>query len=83
MSEEQQSRQERLEASHPIVKNAARKGLGCGIVALIVVAVVAFLAWSVSPLAPIGVAYSAVGAIPWLIGAGAVLIALRYFTRKK
>ena len=73
----------RIEVSHPIIKNAAVKGVGCGVAALGVVALVGFIVWSMSPLAPIGIAYSAVGAIPWLIGAGAVLIILRLFTRKK
>ena len=72
-----------LEAKHPILKNAARKGFGFGIVATVALAVVAFLVWSTSALAPIGVAYSAVGAIPWLIGAGAVLLVARFVTRKK
>jgi hypothetical protein len=72
-----------LEARHPIIKNAARKGVGCGIVALVLVAIVAFVVWSLSPLAPIGVAYSAVGAIPWLIGIGAVLLIIRFITRRR
>ena len=77
--------QSRIEESHPIVKNAAVKGVGCGIVILGVVALVAlvaFIIWSMSPLAPIGIAYSAVGAIPWLLGVGALLLVLRLFTRK-
>jgi hypothetical protein len=74
---------ESLEAKHPIIKNAGRKGLGCGIVAVVVAAIVGFVVWSFSPLAPIGVAYSAVGAIPWLIGAGAVLLVVRIVTRRK
>lgn len=45
--------------------------------------IVAFFAWSLSPLAPIGVAYSAVGAIPWLIGTGAVLLIIRAIVRRK
>jgi hypothetical protein len=73
----------RIEESHPIVKNAGVKGVGCGIAALGVIALGGFFLWSLSPLAPIGVAYSAVGAIPWLIGAGAILLVLRLFTRKK
>ena len=72
-----------LEDSHPIVKNAAAKGVGCGIAVLGLVALVGFVVWSMSPLAPIGIAYSAVGAIPWLIGVGALLLGLRLFTRKK
>jgi hypothetical protein len=75
--------QSRIEESHPIVKNAAVKGVGCGIVILGVVAFVAFIIWSMSPLAPIGIAYSAVGAIPWLLGVGALLLVLRLFTRKR
>ena len=71
------------EERHPIVKNAAIKGVGCGIVGIVAIGIVAFLIWSLSPLAPIGIGYSAVGAIPWLIGAGAVLLILRLFTRKK
>jgi hypothetical protein len=73
----------RIEESHPIVKNAAVKGVGCGIAILGVVALVAFIIWSMSPLAPIGIAYSAVGAIPWLLGVGALLLVLRLFTRKR
>jgi len=65
------------------VKNAAVKGVGCGIVILGVVAFVAFIIWSMSPLAPIGIAYSAVGAIPWLLGVGALLLVVRLFTRKR
>lgn len=72
-----------LEAKHPIVKNAGRKGVGCGVVAVLGVAIVAFGVWSFSPLAPIGVAYSAVGAIPWLIGIGAVLLIVRFVFRRK
>jgi len=72
-----------LEARHPIVKNAAQKGVGCGILAVLVAAIVVFVVWSLSPLAPIGVAYSAVGAIPWLIGAGAALLVVRIVTRRK
>jgi hypothetical protein len=75
--------QSRIEESHPIVKNAAVKGVGCGIAILGVVALVAFIIWSTSPLAPIGIAYSAVGAIPWLLGVGALLLVLRLFTRKR
>jgi hypothetical protein len=76
--------QSRIEESHPIVKNAAVKGVGCGIAILGVVALVAFIIWSMSPLAPIGIAYSAVvGAIPWLLGVGALLLVLRLFTRKR
>ena len=73
----------RIEATHPIVKNAAVKGVGCGIAVLGLIALVGFVVWSMSPLAPIGIAYSAVGAIPWLIGVGALLLVLRLFTRKK
>ena len=73
----------RVEVTHPIVKNAAVKGVGCGIAVVGLVALVTFIIWSMSPLAPIGIAYSAVGAIPWLIGAGALLLLLRLFTRKK
>lgn len=65
------------------MKNAAVKGVGCGIVILGVVAFVAFIIWSMSPLAPIGIAYSAVGAIPWLLGVGALLLVVRLFTRKR
>ena len=72
-----------IEETHPIVKNAAVKGVGCGIVVLGLIALVGFVVWSMSPLAPIGIAYSAVGAIPWLIGGGALLLVLRLFTRKK
>lgn len=72
-----------IEERHPIVRNAARKGLGCGIVGIIAAGVVAFFLWSLSPLAPIGVAYSAVGWIPWLIGAGVVLLVIRFFTRRR
>ena len=72
-----------LEAKHPIIKNAARKGVGCGLVVLVLVAIVAFVVWSLSPLAPIGVAYSAVGAIPRLIGIGAVLLVIRFITRRR
>lgn len=75
--------QSRIEESHPIVKNAAVKGVGCGIVILGVVAFVAFIIWSMSPLAPIGIEYSAVGAIPWLLGVGALLLVMRLFTRKR
>jgi hypothetical protein len=73
----------KIEENHPIVKNAAAKGVGCGVAVLAVVGLVGFIVWSMSPLAPIGIAYSAVGAIPWLIGVGALLIILRLFTRKK
>ena len=73
----------RVEETHPIVKNAAVKGVGCGIAVLGLIALVTFIVWSMSPLAPIGIAYSAVGAIPWLIGAGALLLVVRLFTRKK
>ncbi len=73
----------RIEEAHPIVKNAAVKGVGCGIAVLGLIALVGFVVWPVSPLAPIGIAYSAVGAIPWLIGVGALLLVLRLFTRKK
>lgn len=73
----------RIEETHPIVKNAAAKGIGCGIAVLGLISLVGFVVWSMSPLAPIGIAYSAVGAIPWLIGAGALLLVLRLFTRKK
>lgn len=83
MAEPRETDQDKLEAKHPILKNAARKGLGFGIIATAAVAVVAFLVWSTSALAPIGVAYSAVGAIPWLIGAGAILLVVRFVTRKK
>jgi hypothetical protein len=83
MADASDAASESLEAKHPIVKNAARKGVGCGIVALLVVAIVAFVVWSLSPLAPIGLAYSAVGAIPWLIGAGAALLVVRIVTRRK
>ena len=75
MVDNHESERSGIEAQHPIVKNAARKGIGCGVVALVI--------WSLSPLAPIGIAYSAVGAIPWLIGAGVVLLLVRMFTRKK
>jgi hypothetical protein len=71
------------EAQHPIVKNAARKGIGCGVLAFIGLAVIVFVIWSLSPLAPIGIAYSAVGTIPWLIGVGVLLLLGRIFTRKK
>ena len=83
MVDERDTERDKLEAKHPILKNAARKGLGFGIIATVVIAVVAFLVWSTSALAPIGVAYSAVGAIPWLIGAGVILLAVRFVTRKK
>lgn len=83
VSNHRDDEQARIEARHPILKNAARKGLGFGIVVTGVIAVVAFVIWSSSALAPIGVAYSAVGAIPWLIGIGALLLAVRIFTRKK
>jgi hypothetical protein len=73
----------KVEESHPIVKNAAAKGVGCGIAGLGLIALVGFIVWSMSPLAPIGIAYSAVGAVPWLIGVGALLLVLRLFTRKK
>ena len=73
----------RVEETHPIVKNAAVKGVGCGIAVLALIGLVTFVVWSVSPLAPIGIAYSAVGAIPWLIGVGALLLGLRLFIRKK
>ena len=72
-----------IEAQHAIVKNAVRKGIGCGVLAFIGLAVIAFVIWSLSPLAPIGIAYSAVGAIPWLIGVGVLLLLVRIFTRKK
>jgi hypothetical protein len=83
MTEKPDAERESLEAKHPIVKNAARKGVGCGLVAVAIIAVIAFVVWSLSPLAPIGVAYSAVGAIPWLIGIGAVLLVVRFFFRRK
>jgi hypothetical protein len=83
MADASDAERESLEAKHPIIKNAARKGLGCGIVAVVLAAIVAFFVWSLSPLAPIGVAYSAVGAIPWLIGAGVVLLIIRVVTRRK
>ena len=83
MTDSSDAERESLEAKHPIIKNAARKGLGCGIVAVLIAAVVGFVVWSFSPLAPIGVAYSAVGAIPWLIGAGVVLLIIRVVTRRK
>ncbi len=73
----------RVEETHPVVKNAAVKGVGCGIAVLGLSALVGFVVWLMSPLAPIGIAYSAVGAIPWLIGIGALLLVLRLFTRKK
>lgn len=73
----------RLEAEHPVVKNAALKGVGCGIVAFGGLALIAFVVWSLSPLAPMGVAYSAVGAIPWLIGGGVLLLVVRLVTRRK
>jgi hypothetical protein len=53
------------------------------VLAFIGLAVIAFVIWSLSPLAPIGIAYSAVGAIPWLIGVGVLLLLVRIFTRKK
>jgi hypothetical protein len=74
---------ESLEAKHPIVRNAGRKGIGCGILAVLIAAIVVFVVWSLSPLAPIGVAYSAAGAVPWLIGVGAVLLVVRIVTRQK
>lgn len=77
------SERDSLEAKHPIVRNAARKGLGCGVVAIVVIGIVVFFAWSLSPLAPIGLAYSSVGAIPWLIGAGALLLIIRAISRRK
>jgi hypothetical protein len=83
MSNNADDAQSRIEESHPIVKNAAVKGVGCGIAILGVVVLVAFIIWSMSPLAPIGIAYSAVGAIPWLLGVGALLLVLRLFTRKR
>lgn len=83
MTDKSDAERESLEAKHPIIKNAARKGVGCGLVALVLVAVVAFVVWSLSPLAPIGVAYSAVGAIPWLIGIGAVLLVIRFISRRR
>lgn len=83
MTERPDAERVSLEAKHPIVKNAARKGVGCGLVAVVIIAVIAFVVWSLSPLAPIGVAYSAVGAIPWLIGIGAVLLVVRFFFRRK
>lgn len=83
MTDTSDAERESLEAKHPIIKNAGRKGIGCGIVAVLIAAVVAFVVWSFSPLAPIGVAYSAVGAIPWLIGAGVLLLVVRLVTRRK
>jgi hypothetical protein len=83
MADASDAASESLEAKHPIIKNAARKGVGCGIVAVLIVAIVVFVVWSLSPLAPIGLAYSAVGAIPWLIGAGAALLVVRIVTRRK
>ena len=83
MSDKSDAERASLEAKHPIIKNAARKGVGCGLVGLGLVAIVAFVVWSLSPLAPIGVAYSAVGAIPWLIGIGAVLLVIRFITRRR
>ena len=83
MSDKSDAERASLEAKHPIIKNAARKGVGCGLVGLGLVAIVAFVVWSLSPLAPIGVAYSAVGAIPWLIGIGAVLLIIRFITRRR
>lgn len=77
------SERDSLEEKHPIVRNAARKGLGCGVVAIVVIGVVIFFAWSLSPLAPIGLAYSSVGAIPWLIGVGAVLLIIRAIARRR
>ena len=83
MTDPGNAERDNLEAKHPILKNAARKGLGFGIISTVAIAVIVFLVWSTSALAPIGVAYSAVGAIPWLIGAGAVLLVVRFVTRKK
>jgi len=83
MVDNHESERSGIEAQHPIVKNAARKGIGCGVLAFLGLAVVAFVIWSLSPLAPIGIAYSAVGAIPWLIGVGVLLLLVRIFTRKK
>lgn len=83
MVDNHESERSGIEAQHPIVKNAARKGIGCGVVAFVGLAAVALVIWSLSPLAPIGIAYSAVGAIPWLIGVGVLLLIVRIFTRKK
>lgn len=83
MNDKSDAERASLEAKHPVIKNAARKGVGCGLVALVLAAIVAFVVWSLSPLAPIGVAYSAVGAIPWLIGIGAVLLIIRVITRRR
>jgi hypothetical protein len=83
MVNDNESARSGIEAQHPIVKNAARKGIGCGVLVFIGLAVVALVIWSLSPLAPIGIAYSAVGAIPWLIGVGVLLLLVRIFTRKK
>jgi hypothetical protein len=83
MTEKPDAERASLEAKHPIVTNAALKGVGCGLVAVVILVVIAFVVWSFSPLAPIGVAYSAVGAIPWLIGTGAVLLVVRYFFRRR
>ncbi len=83
MSEQADDGRSKVEASHPIAKNPAVKGVSCGIAFLAVIALVAFIVWSMSPLAPIGIAYSAVGAIPWLLGFGVLLLMLRLFTRKR
>lgn len=82
-SQQPESERAAIEERHPIVRNAARKGLGCGIAGIVVASVVGFFLWSLSPLAPIGVAYSAVGWIPWLIGVGVVLLVVRFFTRRR
>jgi hypothetical protein len=83
MSQRSDDERARLEAKHPVVKNAAIKGVGCGVLVFGGLAIATFIIWSLSPLAPIGVAYSAVGAIPWLIGAGALLLVVRLLTRRK
>lgn len=71
------SERARLEAEHPIVRNAAGKGLACGLIALVVLGVIVFVAWSFSPFAPIGLAYSVAQALPFVIGLGVLLLLVR------
>ena len=77
VTESFESNRARLESEHPIVRNAAKKGVACGVVALIALGIVAFVIWSFTPFAPIGLAYSVAQAIPYVLASGALLLLVR------
>lgn len=83
MTSESQPTRADIEAAHPVVRGAGRKGATCGVVGFGVFLVVGVIAWALSPLANLGLAYTVFEFLPYGLGAGLLFLSVSLILRRR